>query len=164
MHSLEESIDIDVPIRVAYNQWTQFEQFPSFMEGVKEVRQLDEKRLSWRAEILNKEVAWTAAITEQVPDDRISWHSTSGPTQNGTIRFHRLGEERTRLTLRLDLEPDGALASAGAALGLVSARVRGDLARFKEFIEGRGIATGQWRGEIRAGQVARDDRSSSTRH
>jgi uncharacterized membrane protein len=164
MHSLEESIDIDVPIRVAYNQWTQFEQFPSFMEGVKEVRQLDDKRLAWRAEILNKEVNWTASITEQVPNDRISWHSTSGPTQNGTIRFHRLGGDKTRLTLRLELEPEGAVAAAGAALGLVSARVRGDLGRFKEFIEGRGTATGQWRGEIRGGQVASDDRSGSVRH
>jgi len=162
MHTIEETLDIDVPIRTAYNQWTQFEEFPSFMEGVKEVRQLDDQRLAWRAKIMNKEVQWTAEITEQVPNERISWHSTSGPTQNGTISFHPLDANSTRLTLRLDVEPEGAAETTGTALGLVTARVRGDLKRFKEFIEKRGVATGQWEGEIHGGQVTSGDRSGST--
>lgn len=163
MHSIEETIEIDVPIRTAYNQWTQFEQFPSFMEGVKEVRQLDDRRLTWRAEVIGKEVTWNAEITFQTPDERIAWRSTSGPAQNGSISFTRLGDTKTKLTLRLEYEPDGAVETAASALGLVTARVKGDLNRFKKFIEGRGVATGQWRGEIHGGQVSGSARGETPR-
>ena len=153
MHTIEESLEIDVPVRTAYDQWTQFEEFPSFMEGVQEVRQLDDRRLAWRAEIMGKEVSWNAEITEQSPDDRISWRSTSGPPQNGTVSFLPKGAAKTLVNLRIDFEPEGAMESTGSALGLVTARVKGDLRRFKEFIEKRGAATGRWRGEIHGGEV-----------
>jgi uncharacterized membrane protein len=154
MHTIEESIEVDVPIRTAYDQWTQFEQFPNFMEGVREVRQIDDRRLAWRAEIMGKEVSWNAEITYQIPDDRISWRSTSGPMNNGTITFTRIGDMKTKLTLRLEFEPEGAAETTASALGIVTARVRGDLKRFKKFIEERGVATGRWRGEIHGGQVS----------
>ena len=155
MHTIEESLEIDVPVRTAYDQWTQFEDFPSFMEGVQEVRQLDDRRLAWRAEILGKEVTWNAEITEQSPDDRISWRSTSGPAQNGTVSFLPKGAGKTLVNLRIDFEPEGAMETTGSALGLVTARVKGDLRRFKEFIEKRGAPTGRWRGEIHGGEVTR---------
>lgn len=154
MHTIEETIEIDVPIRTAYDQWTQFEQFPNFMEGVKEVRQLDDRRLTWRAEVAGKEVTWNSEIVYQIPDERISWRSTSGPSQHGTVSFMRLGDTKTKLMLRLEYEPEGAAETAGSALGLVTARVKGDLKRFKQFIEERGVATGQWRGAIHGGQVS----------
>jgi uncharacterized membrane protein len=161
MHTIEETIDIDVPIRNAYDQWTQFEQFPSFMEGVKEVRQIDDRSLAWRAEILGKEVSWNAEITHQIPDDTIAWRSTSGPQQDGTIKFVRLGDASMRLVLRLNYEPQTAGDKTASALGLVVARVKGDLKRFKKFIEERGVATGEWRGEIRGAHVTRSDRGGS---
>jgi uncharacterized membrane protein len=155
MASIEKSIEVDVPVRTAYNQWTQFEEFPRFMEGVKEVRQLDDKRLHWRAEVLGKELEWLAEITQQIPDQRITWRSTSGAKNAGAVAFEALGPERTRVTLRIEYEPEGAAESAGSALGLVSARIEGDLKRFKKFIEERGRETGQWRGEIHGQSVTR---------
>jgi uncharacterized membrane protein len=148
MATIEKSIDVDVPIRTAYNQWTQFESFPQFMEGVKQVRQLDDRRLHWRAEVMGKEVEWDAEITLQVPDDRISWRSTSGAKNSGTVAFRSLGTERTRVTLTMAYEPEGLAEASGSGLGLVSMRIEGDLRRFKEFIEQRGHETGAWRGEI----------------
>ena len=153
MAHIEESIEVDVPVSTAYNQWTQFEDFPRFMEGVKEVRQLDDKRLIWRAEIAGKDVEWTAEITQQERDRRIGWRSTSGAANAGSVTFEPLGSNRTKATLRLEYEPEGAAEKTGAALGLVKARVHGDLERFKDFIEDRGRETGAWRGEIRRGEV-----------
>jgi uncharacterized membrane protein len=155
MAYIEESIDVDVPIRTAYNQWTQFEEFPRFMEGVKEVRQLDDKRLHWRAEIAGKEVDWDAEITEQVPDQRVAWTSITGTSNAGSVTFRASGPSRTRVTLRLDYDPEGFRESAGSALGMVRSRVTGDLERFKKFIESRGVETGAWRGEIHGSQVER---------
>lgn len=163
MHAIEESLEIEVSVRTAYDQWTQFEQFPNFMEGIKEVLQLDDRRLAWRAEVMGKAVSWNAEITEQVPDQRISWRSTTGPINNGTILFMPLGDMQTKLTLRLEFEPGGAAETAGSALGLVTVRVKGDLKRFKKFIEERGVATGRWRGEIHGGQVTPDPAASQTR-
>jgi len=153
MAAVEKSIDVDVPVRTAYNQWTQFEDFSRFMEGVKEVRQLDDKRLHWRAEILGKDVEWTAEITQQIPDKRITWRSTSGAFNAGSISFEPLGAEKTRLRLRIEYEPEGAAEKTGSAIGLVSARVERDLERFKDFIEGQGHETGAWRGEIHGQEV-----------
>jgi uncharacterized membrane protein len=156
MISIEKSINVDVPLQTAYNQWTQFEEFPLFMEGVKEVKQLDPARLHWRADVLGKEVEWTAEITRQIPDREIAWHSTDGAASAGRVSFTSLGPARTQLTLRIDVEPEGAVEKTGGAIGLVSARVEGDLKEFKKFIEERGVETGQWRGEIRQGRVDPD--------
>jgi uncharacterized membrane protein len=143
-----EAIDVAVPVRTAYDQWTQFETFPKFMEGVKSVRQLDDSTLQWTAEIAGKEKTWKAKITEQRPDERIAWKATEGAQNAGVVTFHRLGEGESRVTLQLDVEPDGPVESAGAALGVVQRRVKGDMERFKEFIESRGTETGAWRGEV----------------
>lgn len=146
----QHSLDVSVPVRVAYNQWTQFEEFPHFMEGVKEIKQLDDKRLHWKAEIAGKSEEWDAVITEQIPDQRIAWRSTSGAKNSGAIHFMADGANQTKMTLDVDYEPEGVIENLGDLLGLVSARVSGDLARFKKFIETRHSATGGWRGEIPA--------------
>ncbi len=147
MSTVTESIDVAVPVRTAYNQWTQFEEFPRFMEGVRAVHQTDDRHLHWRADIGGKEEAWDAEIIHQEPDSRIAWRNTSGPYNAGLVTFQPDGGG-TRLTLRIDYEPSGILEKIGDALGFVSRRVEGDLERFKRFIEERGEATGTWRGEI----------------
>jgi uncharacterized membrane protein len=155
MATIEQSIEIDVPCRTAYNQWTQFEEFPKFMEGVKEVRQLDDTHLLWRAEIAGRDKEWEAEITEQRPDERIAWTSRGGVYNAGAVTFHRLSDSRCKTMLQLDYQPEGAVENVGDALGVVSARVRGDLQRFKAFIESRGRETGAWRGEVEPpGRVA----------
>lgn len=156
MSHIEKSIEVEVPVRTAYNQWTQFEEFPRFMKGVKSVEQLDDKRLHWRAEIAGKDVEWTAEITHQEPDRHIGWRSTAGAGNAGSVKFETLGASRTKVTLRLDYEPEGAVEKTGSALGIVKERVDGDLSRFKEFIERRGSETGSWRGEIHGGDVRPD--------
>jgi uncharacterized membrane protein len=148
MSTIEKSIDVNVPVRTAYNQWTQFEEFPQFMEGVREVKQLDDRRLHWRAEIGGKEKEWDAQITEQVPDQRIAWRSISGSSNAGIVTFSPLSENSSRITVRMDYDPEGLTENVGDTLGVVSQRVEGDLARFKKFIETRGRETGGWRGEI----------------
>jgi uncharacterized membrane protein len=155
MAVIEKSIDVDVPVRAAYNQWTQFEEFPRFMEGVKSVRQLDDKRLHWHAEIFGKDLEWNALITEQMVETYIGWRSTSGPKNAGTVSFQPQGAHRTHITLRMEYEPEGAVETLGDWLGLLSARIEGDLRRFKEFMEKRGVETGAWRGEIHAEEVVR---------
>ncbi|HEV7732759.1 MAG TPA: SRPBCC family protein [Candidatus Binatia bacterium] len=145
---IEKSIDVAVPVTTAYNQWTQFEQFPRFMDGVAEVRQLDDKRLFWRAEIGGVEKTWEAEITEQRPDERIAWTNRSGATNAGVVTFHRLGPDQTRIMLQMDYDPEGFVENVGDFLGVASSRVSGDLERFKTFIEGRGQSTGAWRGEV----------------
>jgi uncharacterized membrane protein len=148
MSTIEESIDVNVPVRTAYNQWTQFEDFPFFMEGAKEVKQITDTRLRWRAEVAGAEREWEAEIDEQRPDERIAWHALEGPRNAGVVTFHRLDDSKTRIMLQLEFEPDDALEKTGDALGFVRRRARGDLERFKEFIEGRGTETGAWRGEV----------------
>jgi uncharacterized membrane protein len=150
---IEKSIEVNVPVSTAYNQWTQFEEFPRFMEGVTEVRQLDDKRLHWRANVGGKDIEWNAEITQQTPDKRIAWRSTSGAENMGSVSFHPLGTNKTSVTLRIDYDPKGFTEKVGNALGVLSARVEGDLERFKEFIEARGEETGAWRGQIQGGQV-----------
>ena len=148
MNTIEESIDIDVPIRTAYDQWTQFEEFPAFMEGVQEVTQDTDTSLHWVAEIAGVHREWDAEITEQHPDERIAWTSTTGMKNAGVVTFHRLDKDRTRVMLQLDVEPDDLVEKIGDALGFVRRRAAGDLKRFKEMIEDRGNASGEWRGEI----------------
>ncbi len=153
MASIERSIEVDVPVRAAYSQWTQFEAFPRFMEGVKHVRQIDDKRLRWRAEVMGKDVTWDSEILQQIQDERITWKSTSGAWNAGAVSFVPIHPRRTRVTLRMEYEPQGIAENAASALGLVSLRIRGDLDRFKEFIEERGIETGRWRGEIHGQRI-----------
>jgi uncharacterized membrane protein len=148
MSSIEQSVDVNVPVHTAYNQWTQFEEFPHFMEGVEEIRQLDDKRLHWRANVGGKEKEWDAVITEQIPDQRIAWKNTTGAKNAGVVTFHRIGDKTTRVMLQLEYDPEGIIENVGDAIGVVSSRVKGDLGRFKEYIEQRGSETGAWRGKV----------------
>ena len=148
MSSILESVDVDVPVRTAYDQWTQFEEFPRFMEGIKTVRQLDDTHLEWTAEVAGVSKHWKAEISEQTPDQRIAWHATEGAENAGVVTFHRLDDDKSRVTLQLDVEPDGPVETAGDALGFVQRRAKGDLERFKTFIEDRDTATGAWRGTV----------------
>jgi len=148
MATIEESIDVQVPVETAYNQWTQFEEFPKFMEGVAAVKQLDDTHLHWVAEVGGQREEWDAEITEQRPDERIAWHSTSGPRQGGVVTFHHISDEKTRLMVQMEYEPEGLKEKAGSVLGLDSRRVRGDLERFRDMLESRGSETGAWRGRV----------------
>ena len=148
MSRVEKDIEVEAPLREVYNQWTQFEEFPRFMDGVEEVRQLDDKRLHWRASVAGKEREWEAEIREQVPDEKIIWHNVTGATNAGMVKFDPIAPNRTRVHLEMSYEPEGPIEQAGDVLGFLTRRVEGDLERFKEFIESRITATGQWRGEI----------------
>src|SRR5687767_9199122 len=153
MAKIEKDIVVDVPVSVAYNQWTQFESFPQFMEGVKEVVQLDEKRLRWRADVKGKDQEWEAEITDQIPDRHIAWRSVTGAPNAGSVRFQPSGEGKTKVSMELTYEPQDAAEKVGDALGFLERQVSADLERFKDFIESRGAPTGAWRGEVRGGQV-----------
>jgi uncharacterized membrane protein len=148
MEQVEKTIEVNCPISTVYNQWTQFEEFPRFMAGVKEVRQIDDTHVHWRAEIWGKEKEWDAEITEQEPDRRISWKSISGAPNAGTVRFEPLDAQRTRVRLAMAYEPEGAVENAGDALGIFTGRVENSVEGFKKFIESRGQETGAWRGEV----------------
>lgn len=149
MSTIEKSIEVDVPVRTAYDQWTQFESFPRFMEGVESVRQIDDKRLHWKAEIAGVTREWDAEIVDQTPDQQITWRSIDGTTNSGTVLFKPAHDQGTEVTLRLDYEPEGLVEKAGDLLKIVDHRASGDLERFKEFIESRGVATGEWRGAVK---------------
>ncbi|HEX6564903.1 MAG TPA: DUF2382 domain-containing protein [Chthoniobacterales bacterium] len=148
MAATTHSIEVNAPLRAVYNQWTQFEEFPRFMEGIEEVRQDDDKRLFWRASVGGKLKEWEAEITNQVPDERIAWKSTDGSMNSGTVTFSPVSLDRTKVTATIEYEPEGFLEKTGDALGLPSGRVQSDLERFRSFIEERGRETGGWRGEI----------------
>jgi uncharacterized membrane protein len=146
---VEKSIEVDVPVSTAYNQWTQFEEFPRFMEGVTEVRQVSDTMTHWTTEIGGVKREFDARITEQLPDERVAWTSTGGDVkQAGVVTFHRLDDSHARVTAQMELEPEGLVEKAADATGLISRRVKADLKRFKEFIEDRGSETGAWRGEV----------------
>jgi uncharacterized membrane protein len=146
---VEESIEVGVPVRTAYNQWTQFEEFPEFMEGVESVQQVDDTHLHWTAEIGGQRREWRAEVTEQIPDERVAWKATEGKGNAGVVTFHRLDDAHTKVMVQLDFEPEGIVETVGSAIGSDSRRVKGDLERFKEFIESRGAETGAWRGDVR---------------
>ena len=149
IETLEKVVEVDRPLRTVYDQWTQFEEFPRFMAGVKEVRQLDDAHLLWRAEVLGKEKEWEAEITEQEPDTRISWKSVAGARNAGTVRFEPLGADRTRVRLTMAYEPEDATDSVGDALGAMRLQVARSVQGFKDFIEGQKTETGAWRGTVR---------------
>ena len=155
MERVEKFIEVNRPVNTVYNQWTQFEEFPLFMDGVKEVRQLDDTHLYWRAEVWGKEKEWEAEITEQEPDTRISWKSITGAPNAGTVRFEPSGDDRTIVRLVMAYDPKGLLENVGDALGLFTSQVERSVEQFKRFIERRGQESGAWRGEVDDGQRVR---------
>jgi uncharacterized membrane protein len=150
MSTIEESIEVGVPVSTAYNQWTQFEEFPRFMEGVESVRQIDDTQTHWVTDIGGQRREFDARITEQHPDERIAWTSTTGAKHAGVVTFHRLDDDRTKVMLQLETDPEGAVEKAGDWLGFTKRRAKGDLERFREMIESRGSETGAWRGDVSA--------------
>jgi uncharacterized membrane protein len=145
---VEQSVVVEVPVKQAYNQWTQFEEYPNFMEDVEEVQQLSDTRLHWVADVAGQHKEWYAAITRQVPDEVIAWESEGGDKNGGTVVFTPINDAKTKIDLYMDIEPEGFKEKVGAALGIAGKEVRSDLERFKEFIEGTRSETGGWRGEI----------------
>jgi uncharacterized membrane protein len=154
MERIEKTVEVNRPVSMVYNQWTQFEDFPQFMAGVKEVRQIDDTHVHWHAEVFGKDKEWDAEIVEQVPDRRIAWRSVSADTPNaGEVRFEPVSVDSTRVHLTMEYEPEGAVENIGDALGLMSKRVQNTVEDFKEFIESRSRETGEWRGEIHGGRT-----------
>ncbi|MFE2015830.1 SRPBCC family protein [Streptomyces sp. NPDC059491] len=154
MSRVEQTIDVDVPLRSAYDQWTQFEDFPNFMEGVEDVRQLDDRHSHWRTRIAGVQREFDTEIVDQLPDERISWRTVGdGVRQKGVVSFQPLDEAHTRVRLAMDVEPEGMAEKAADMLGILDRRVKGDLKRFKGFIEEHGDATGSWRGRLRPEQA-----------
>jgi uncharacterized membrane protein len=149
MANVRKSITVDVPVHAAYNQWTQFESFPQFMDGVQEVRQEGDSNLHWKAKVMGKTEEWDARIIEQVPDRKIAWQSTTGAPNAGEVTFQPLSNSTTEVNLSLQAEPQSAVEKVGDAVGVLDRQVKGDLEKFKQFIESRGgQETGAWRGEI----------------
>jgi uncharacterized membrane protein len=148
MASVTKSIDVGVPVSTAYNQWTQFESFPKFMDGVEQIKQLDDRNLHWKVKIGGQHREFDAEITEQHPDERIAWKSTDGKTHAGVVTFHKLAPDETRVTVQLEWEPEGLVEKTGAIVGMDDHQVSGDLDRFKKFVENRDTETGAWRGEV----------------
>ena len=155
MSRIETSIEVDVPVSTAYNQWTQFEEFPRFMDGVESVTQVDDTHLRWVASVGGSRHEWMAEISEQRPDERVAWHATDGKANAGVVTFHRLDEGRTKVMVQLDYEPEGLKESLGSALGSDERRVKADLDRFKELVESRRAESGAWRGEVERGERVR---------
>jgi uncharacterized membrane protein len=149
MSTITESVDVEVTVSAAYNQWTQFESFPRFMDGVEEIRQLDDTHTHWKVNVGGVTREFDATITEQHPDERVAWTSDSGPTHAGVITFHRIDDDTTRVTAQMDIDPDGFAESVADKLGILDRKVKGDMERFKTFIENRdGRETGTWRGDV----------------
>jgi len=146
--AIVETIEVNVPVRTAYNQWTQFEDFPQFMASVHEIKQLDDKHLHWKANVAGEEKEWDAEITEQIPDQRIAWRSTTGVPNAGVVTFHKIGDDVTRITLQMDYQPEGPVEKIADAFGAVRLETRSNLQRFKELLVKRGKETGGWRGSI----------------
>jgi uncharacterized membrane protein len=155
MARVEETIEVNVPVTTAYNQWTQFEEFPQFMDGIESVTQIDDTHLRWVAEIGGKREEWVAEIAQQEPDRVIAWKATEGHDNAGTVTFERLGDNETRVNVVMEHETEGLTQTLGSALGVDSRKVKGDLERFKELVESRGSETGAWRGEVESGDRVR---------
>ena len=149
MSTIEQSIEVEAPLDRVYNQWTQFEEFPQFMDGVEEIRQLDDTHLHWVAEFGGSRHEWDAEITEQKPDERVAWRNTDGKDNAGVVTFHRLDDAKTRVMVQMDFVPEGIKEKLGAALGAPDRRVQSDLERFKELMESRGGTGDGWRGEVK---------------
>ena len=156
MPKIEDTIEVQVPVQQAYNQWTQFEDFPKFMEGIQSVQQLDDTHVQWVADILGESRQWTTEITEQRPDEKVAWKTIEGEVKNdGVVTFEPMGDAQTRVNVQMEIEGDSTAENvAGDLLGVVKGQVRGDLERFKQLIENRDEETGAWRGEVREGETA----------
>jgi uncharacterized membrane protein len=154
MSAIEESIQVHAPLRVVYDQWTQFEEFPKFMEGIEEVRQIDDTHLHWVAAFGGQHHEWDAEISEQRPDERIAWKNTGGKDNAGVVTFHFIDDERTQIMVQMDFVPEGIVEKLGNAFGVPDRRVKGDLARFKELIETSDHTTDGWRGEVKRPEAA----------
>lgn len=149
MSQIQQSIDVEVPVRTAYNQWTQFESFPQFMSGVESITQVDDKRLHWVTSIAGVEREFDAEITEQHPDERVAWASTGGESKHaGVVTFHKLDDNKSRVMVQIDWTPTDLIEKIGSAVNIDDHRVKGDLERFKQFIESQGHETGAWRGDV----------------
>ena len=148
MSTIEQSIEVDAPISAVYNQWTQFEEFPQFMDGIDEIRQTDDRHLHWVASFGGSRHEWDAEIVEQSPEERVAWRNTEGKDNAGVVTFHKIADDRTRVMVQMDWAPEGVKEKVGAALGADDRRVKGDLERFKDLIEARGAESGGWRGEV----------------
>ena len=148
MSTVTESVDVEVPVTTAYNQWTQFESFPQFMAGVQEIRQVDDTHTHWVTKMGGVTREFDATITEQHPDERVAWKSDNGPKQAGVVTFHKLDDNHTRVTAQMDIEPQGIAEKAADKIGMIEGRVKDDMERFKQFIEGKGKETGGWRGDV----------------
>jgi uncharacterized membrane protein len=149
MGTVQESVDVDVPVRTAYDQWTQFESFPEFMSGVESITQTDDRHTHWVTSVGGVRREFDAEITEQHPDERVAWTSTGGDTRHaGVVTFHRLADDKTRVTVQIDWEPQGVVEKVGSVLNVDEHRVKADTKKFKEFIESRGAASGAWRGDV----------------
>ena len=155
MARIEKSVEVDVPVRIAYDQWTQFEEFPRFMDGIEKVVQRGDKYLDWTASVGGQRRSWTADIVDQTPNERIAWRAIEGAQNAGAVLFEPIGSDRTRVALTIEAEPEGPVDTIGTALGFLERRVEGDLERFKAFIEERRQPTGAWRGEIHGSRVDR---------
>jgi uncharacterized membrane protein len=155
MPKIEDTIEVQVPVQQAYNQWTQFEDFPKFMEGIQSVQQLDDTHVQWVAEIRGESRQWTTEITEQRPDEKVAWKTIEGEVKNdGVVTFEPMGDAQTRVNVQMDVESDSTAENvAGDLLGVVKSQVRGDLERFKQLIENRDEETGAWRSEVREGET-----------
>jgi uncharacterized membrane protein len=152
MAEVKESVEVNVPVSTAYNQWTQFEEFPNFMENVESVTQLDDTHLRWIADVGGRRQEWKAEITQQVPDEIIAWRSVEGQENAGSVRFESLGADRTKIEVTLTWEPEGIVEAAADRIGISERALNVDLERFKDRIEGRGVETGAWRGEVVEGE------------
>jgi uncharacterized membrane protein len=152
MERIEKTFEVECPVNTVYNQWTQFEEFPRFMEGIQEVRQTDDTHLHWRAKIAGKEEEWDSEIVEQVPDKAIAWRSISGAPNAGAVRFEQVDPQKTRVRLTMEYEPQGFVEKAGDAVGVVSHKVEQAVEKFKKIIESRRGETGAWRGEVHGGR------------
>lgn len=148
MSTIVESVDVEVPVRTVYNQWTQFEQFPAFMEGVTEIRQVNDTRLHWVIDIAGQHREFDAEITEQHPDERVAWTSVDGPRHAGVVTFHQLSPTKTRVTAQMEIDPEGFFEKVADKAGVLDRRVKGDMMRFRDFIQSRGQETGAWRGDV----------------
>ena len=154
MTQIIETIDVSVPVSVAYNQWTQFEEFPKFLDEVESIQQVTDTLTEWKVKVGSVEKEFEALITEQHPDERVAWHSVGGTDHAGVVTFHRLADDLTRVTLQLDTTPEGLVENLGDKLGLVKHRAKGDMKRFKEYIESRGVETGAYRDDVQKSSPA----------
>ena len=153
MAQIHKTVEVDVPVSTAYNQWTQFEEFPAFMDGVDEVRQLDDTHLRWVASVAGSRNEWKAEITDQKPDQRVAWRSIEGKPNSGVVSFEPLGEKRTKVIVDMEFAPDGLAEKVGSAVGADDRRVEADLGRFKQMIESRRVESGEWRGKVSDGKT-----------